>query len=811
MRNNDETGLPAAMPEAKDADEQQAIIDQAITEAGVATDVAPDVIPLPDPPKIIPAKQKWQVLKLYSPAGMVAYVFIEPGIYQPYEKSTTESKFNYDRAHDTNSPEFHIIRLNSLKLAPPIIEKITQVLSWTIYANESVSDYDVLQRVNQYITLHCLDALNNPLSAAIIASSLNVNHSYLPEVLFNTHRKNVDWLPENRVEVFKIIKLLIDRTLKKHFDNIEAMYTFMGINKHLDKIDDAKQKPWRPIVPNRIKHIASFLMGDNTQLANELSLLFLQVFTMSHGHAELTETCIFIEFAKLCFYKDPASPYDTKAVDYFVKILRVLPNKERIAWLGVEDKRSNIYRRGSSTSFSALYYIALGCSVADFKRVVNFNLTEQPHLLDDVLKAAVLINPRLLYHVINTLTPTQLQQAFSRCFNDKSNNPSKHLPALIHKHYRDQYNFYEDYESEYERRCYNSTVRCGIEPNNSAEETLFLVLNIPLERPLEANKYFYWHTLFKLCQSPNDSNPLSRIQLAISHHFNTESGSLNTVIHSFIDTALAPGSDLISLYPDACLALSLAIVQHGSKNQAGTIIAQFMYQAILHYETTETLDFSLVRQLLDHMDAKDLHQTDIHCAVGTADFYPLEARGLNIYFDLLVSIKNPAMRLTVAAKLWEVSHSESMTGSDITQLIDLLREDIAVVKCEDLHKDTINQLGKFFHPFDSELTEGETSGQRIARLITSADAGTVTVAGSTTDIEIDTAATTHSDFKQGYLITALSNFKRRSFGWNSFEKANATGAPSQQLPSTLFKLASSPGAGSGKSGDLTDEDHPALN
>ncbi len=812
MRKNNEQAPPAAMPEAKAPDEQQAIIDSFHDDAPALAEPLATEVSKPDADKIISTAKKWHKIKLYAYGEMTGFAFIENGAIDHKLTSLVMTEFDeliHALKQKNNTPNYKIILLDDLRTAPDIHKKISSIFGWNISIHyDDTVGCRALTRLTDNIRHFSAD-LQTPYTSAIVASQLTISlkgvQYDLPDLLFGSKHDKKYWQMDGRGKAFKIIQLLIDHRLQQHSE-LQSMYTFLTMNTHLDRVAP-EHRPTRSIKYPGLQNIASFLFGSRhsqKQATDELSLFFLQQCTIQIGYYETTQTCIFIEFAKLCFNANEAMPRHAEAIDYFIKLLGVLPQQERIAWLGVKD----IQGPPASTSFSAMYYIALTCSIDDFKRVVNFDLREQPHLLEDVLKAALLQNPRLLHFISQRIQADDISHALNHCFDDKHYPKAEQLPTLVHTYYRDVYHSIDDAEYEYFRGYWPKTNACGINPDSSAINLTAFLLNLPIKQQPPTNDYFYWQFLFKLSQSAEHDDILGHFQMAICRHFSAEPGSLKTLVDSYINTALHAGSDLIYHYPQACLVFALPIVQHGKPKQAGAVIAQFIFYAVHHYKNGGELNLHLVAQLLDHMDAKQLQQTNIYCPTGDADLYPLDIIDPDIYFDLLVSIKNAATRLTVFTKLGHVVHTEQIPLDVITHLIDLLREDIVKVKCEDLHEKTINQLGKFFHPFDGELAEGETSGQRIASLTSSANSSTIVVAGTTTVIEIDAASTTQSDFKQGYLITALTNFNRRRFGWNSFDKANDASAPSQQLPGTLFKLPTSPGAARGVSGDRTNEASP---
>ncbi|MDF1760729.1 MAG: hypothetical protein P1U40_09355 [Coxiellaceae bacterium] len=811
MRKNNEQAPPAAMPEAKAPDEQQAIIDSFHDDAPALAEPLATEVSKPDADKIISAAKKWHKIKLYAYGEMTGFAFIENGAIDHRLTSLVMTEFDkllHALKQKNVIPSYKIISLDDLRAAPDIHQKISGVFGWNIIIPYSAPAGKALTWLANNIS-HLAADLQTPFAPAIVASQLTAKFNAvqydLPNLLFGAKHDIGYWQMYSRSEAFKFIQLLIDHRLQQHSE-LQSLYTFLAMNTHLDRVAP-EHRPTRRIKYTGLQNIASFLLGSRysqKQATDDLSLFFLQQCTIQIAYPGSTYTCIFIEFAKLCFNTSNTMPRYAEAIDYFVKLLGVLPQQERIAWLGVKD----IHGSPASTSFSALYYIALTCSIDHFKRVVNFDLREQPHLLEDVLKATLLQNPRLLHFISQRIQADNISHALNHCFDDKHYPKAEQLPTIVHTHYRDIYPSIDDAEYEYFRGYWPETNACGINPDSSAINLTFFLLNLPIKQEPQTNDYFYWQFLFKLTQSPEHDDILGRFQMALCHHFSAEPGSLKTLVDSYINIALHAGSDLIYYYPEACLAFALPIVQHGKPKQAGAVIAKFIFHAVQHYKKGGILNLDAVGQLLDHMDAKQLQQTDIYCPMGDADLYPLDIIDPDIYFDLLVAIKNPATRLTLFAKLSQVVRPEAMVLDNITQLIDLLREDIAVVKCEDLHKDTINQLGKFFHPFDSELTAGETSGQRIEKLISSTEDGTVTVVGTTTDIEIDAASTTQSDFKQGYLVTALTNFKRRSFGWNSFYDAKESDAPSRRLPDTLFKHPSPTSTASGISDDRADEASP---
>ncbi|MDF1655308.1 MAG: hypothetical protein P1U34_09375 [Coxiellaceae bacterium] len=812
MRNND-AQHPAAMPEAKDADEQARIIAEHTHAVEVPTTSAPTEPAI----QVVPPQKKVALIKLYEHRRVTSLVFIEVGTYPTTRKAIDATAFRRQIAalkdRDIHPIVFEL-KPSDLDDTPIAKKAVYSCVNETIYSPFSYEDPRGLQQLYIKFKETFGTDLSNPLALSICLHETKIHTRddilNLNSYLFGHKYGDQNWHRDNRKHLLDFIEAITDPIIGEYYRDAEAFGTFSFINTHLELIDEAK-RPRRKIVPIRVNHIASFLFGlgskatQGNRIMQNFEVCMLSESTLWHyerGIRRNTSTCLFIEIATLCFNK-----YETyhneraSAVRFFLKIYKALPKKERIAWLGVTKTQQS--SNNTLSSFSALYYIALNCRADEFQYIVNFPLKSQPHLLDDAFKAAVQQNPGLLPSILHDLEPVEIFQMMQRCFTIGSKSASEHLPRLIHEHYAASYEFYEDYENNYVYGYHASTANCLVDIDKSPADLVLFLLNLPIKKQLPVEDIHHWDIIVKLCLLPDEHNPTAHFQLAISHHYNAKTGSLRTLIDSFISVALHKLSHLMQQYPEQLVKLAMPIIQHGKQRDQRDVLIQFIDFAVSQYDRTGECDFIAASQLIALVDTKTLYKVEE--AYNTIPS--------TLYFDLLVAIRDPAKRLTVFAELYYNAPREFFNEKNVSQLIDLLREDIAHIKCNALQQATINALGKFFHPFSRELFEGETPGFRIDTLMGTAEAGTMVLCDETrTDkhaqterAELAKAASTPSDFKKGYLIAALVNFKRNRVWSNDFHDPTNADAPSHQLAQRIFQLPSL--AASGTSEEATTHNH----
>ncbi|MDF1796780.1 MAG: hypothetical protein P1U63_09610 [Coxiellaceae bacterium] len=797
---------PAAMPEAKDTAEQARIV----AEMTALDSPPPTAITKRKPAnvfEVIPAQDKLRLITLADRRKRTSAVFIDASLINPivpygqYQAIEQEKFRHCVNQWETEGIELTLHELNQsdLIVSPIISNAIFRLDTPYIFNKYDADDYRSVTALYPALKEIFGDQLSQPNTLSLLLTSNIINLSdSIATFLFSYRYYKPNWQCENRLHIIDCLEKLLDPFVGQHHRDRQSLDAFNLINRHLTKIpDNVKGKPTRKIIQRGVQHVAAFLfgLGKNATIENAIirnyTAFMLQQFTINQferGAQRSTNTCVFVELAALCFAKHP-NPYEDytassrpATIKFFFKAFKCLPQKKRIAWLGTSKTQTT---ETATTTFSALYYIALNCSVDEFNRVVDFPLSSQPHLLTEAFKAAMQQNPSLLPCILQDLTPTEILNLMQSTFMQGSRSASENLPTLIHENYRASYDHYEDYEDLYVDRYYANTNACGIKSDNSPAELIILLLNLPIRKLPEHGSIYYWDALLKLCQLPEESNPNVKLQLAICHHYSPEPGVLDGFIESFISIALIPNGELMQLYAEQLLQIAMPIMQHGTRMDQSDTLKQYLLYTVCCFNSTGICDFSLVSKLIDTIDTMSLHSIkDSYKKIPT-----------KFYFDLLVSIKNPAKRLTVFAELYQNAPQGFFNQQTITQCIDLLREDILQTACGDLQKETINSLGKFFHPFASALSVGEIMTSRIDRLCTTSDLGTIILhnpkdddAAARENVLISRASSTQSDFRQGHLITALSNFKRTRIGWNSFYDTGDDTAPSHQLKDRLFQL-----------------------